>query len=410
MKLKKVVSSLATIGVIAAAVAYFTGHVPPWLKLHHETASPVKPLAKRDLAIAVSVARVEPVDFVETAMVSGSLVPREEVLVAPEIEGLRVLEVMVDEGARVEKGQVLARLVSDTLDAQMAQNDAALARSSASIAQAKSSIDQAEARLKEAKNAFERAKPLKQSGFISDSVFDQRESAARTAEALLIAARDGLAVAEAERKQLEAQRRELEWRRSKVNVTATEGGIVSRRNARMGATAAMNAAEPMFRIVARGEIELDAEVPETLVPRLKVGQLVRVKAPGVEEIEGKVRLVPAEIDKTTRLGRVRILLGDNPALRIGSFARGEIIIARGRGLAVPRAAILYTAEGPTVQTVENAVVVTHRIKTGLEDGQLVEVREGVKQGDLVVAKAGTFLRDGDAVRPTTANKATASGG
>ena len=65
-----------------------------------------------------------------------------------------MLEVLVDEGERVKKGQVLARLVSDTLEAQLAQNDAALARSAAAIAQAQSSIAQAEARLAEARNAL----------------------------------------------------------------------------------------------------------------------------------------------------------------------------------------------------------------------------------------------------------------
>ena len=67
-------------------------------------------------------------DFTETVLVTGSLVPREEILVGPEVEGLRVTEVLADEGERVKKGDVLATLVADTLDAQIAQNDAALAR------------------------------------------------------------------------------------------------------------------------------------------------------------------------------------------------------------------------------------------------------------------------------------------
>jgi HlyD family secretion protein len=61
-------------------------------------------------------------------LVTGSLVAREEVLVGPEVEGLRVTEVLADEGTRVKKGDVLVRLVSDTLEAQLAQHDAALAR------------------------------------------------------------------------------------------------------------------------------------------------------------------------------------------------------------------------------------------------------------------------------------------
>src|SRR3954468_15477624 len=168
------------------------------------------------LAAAVTVARVAPADFVETVLATGSLVAREEILVGPEVEGLRITEVLADEGMRAKKGDVLAKLVADTLDAQLAQNDAALARATATIAQARSAIVQAEARLVESNNAFERAKPLRSAGHMAESAYDSREQAARTAQAQLVAARDGLTAAEAEKAQIEAQRRELAWRRGRT--------------------------------------------------------------------------------------------------------------------------------------------------------------------------------------------------
>ena len=139
------------------------------------------------LAAAVTVVRVAPAHFTETVLATGSLVAREEILVGPEVEGLRITEVLADEGQRVKKGDVLAKLVADTLDAQVAQNDAGLARATAAMAQARSSIVQAEARVVEAGNAFERAKPLRTAGHMSESAYDQREQAARTAEAQLVA-------------------------------------------------------------------------------------------------------------------------------------------------------------------------------------------------------------------------------
>jgi len=350
------------------------------------------------LAAAVTVARVAPADFTATVQATGSLVAREEILVGPEVEGLRVTEVLADEGMRVKKGDVLARLVADTLDAQVAQNDAGQARATAAIAQAKSAIVQAEARLVEARNAFERAKPLKAAGHMAESAYDIREQAARTAEAQLAASRDGLKVAEAEKAQIEAQRRELDWRRGRTEVVAPADGIVSRRMARVGGYAA-GAAEPMFRIVANGEVELDAEVTETRMAAVKVGQPARVEVAGVGEVVGTVRLVSPEVDKATRLGRVRIYLGDNPDLRVGAFARGTVETGASRGLAVPASAILYGPEGPSVQVVRDHRVETRRIKTGLTVGALAEVREGLREGELVVSRSGTFLRDGDAVRP-----------
>jgi RND family efflux transporter MFP subunit len=358
-----------------------------------------KELAKADLfAAVITVARVAPAEFTETVLATGSLVAREEILVGPEVEGLRITEVLADEGQRVKKGDVLARLVADTLDAQVAQNDAALARTAAAIAQAKAAIVQAEARLTESRNAYERAKPLRQAGHMTEAVFDQREQAARTAEAQLVAANDGLKVAEAERAQVEAQRRELTWRRGRIEVTAPADGIISRRMARVGGYAA-GAAEPMFRIVAKGEVELDAEVVETRLGAIAIGQQARVEVAGLGKVTGTVRLVSPEVDKSTRLGRVRIFLGDSPGLRVGAFARAGIATATSSGLGVPASAVLYGPDGATVQVVAGNRVETRRIKTGLAAGALVEVREGLADGDIVVGRAGTFLRDGDTVRP-----------
>ena len=289
---------------------------------------------------------------------------------------MRITEVLADEGSRVKKGDVLARLVADTLDAQLAQNDAGLARSAAAIAQAKAPITQAEARLVESRNALERAKPLRQAGHMTEAVFDQREQAARTADAQLAAAKDGLNLALAEKAQVEAQRRELMWRRGRVEVTAPADGIVSRRMARVGGYAA-GAAEPMFRIVAKAEVELDAEVTETRLASIAIGQIARVEVAGLGTVSGTVRLVSPEVDKATRLGRVRIFLGDNPGLRVGAFARGTIVTANGKGLAVPASAVLYGPDGPSVQVVRAGRVETRRIKTGLAAGALVEVREGL---------------------------------
>ena len=152
-------------------------------------------------------------------------------------------------------------------------------------------------------------------------------------------------MAEAEKAQIEAQRRELNWRRGRTEVVAPADGIISRRMARVGGYAA-GAAEPMFRIVANGEVELDAEVTETRMAAIKVGQTARVEVAGVGAIAGTVRLVSPEVDKATRLGRVRIYLGDNPgAARRRLRPRQRSRRPTSRGLAVPASAVLYGADG-----------------------------------------------------------------
>ncbi|HXF54012.1 MAG TPA: efflux RND transporter periplasmic adaptor subunit [Hyphomicrobiaceae bacterium] len=368
---------------------------------HGAPSPPPQQITAKDMAPAVTVHRVVRATLVETVLVTGTLVPRNEVLVAPEVEGLRVLELHAEEGDRVAKGDLLARLEDETLKAELAQNDATLARAKAAIARARSEIVSAEAREHEATSALERAKPLQKSGYLADSVFDQREAAARTAAAQLVAARDGLALAEAEKAQTEAQRRQIAWRLDKTEIRAPAAGLISRRNARIGGLAS-GAADPMFRIIADGEIELDAEVPETELAKLKIGQKALITIAGVGEVEGKVRLVSPEVDRTTRLGRVRIFLGDDPGLRIGSFGRGSVVTARSDGLVVPASAVRFAPDGPEVQLVEDGRIVTRSLTTGLRSGGLIEVTSGLAEGDVVVAKAGTFLRDGDAVRPVPA--------
>lgn len=155
----------------------------------------------------------------------------------------------------------------------------------------------------------------------------------------------------------------------------------------------------MFRLAQAGEIELEAEVPEADVARIAEGQPARIQIAGAGELEGKVRLVSPEVDKTTRLGKVRIFIGANKALRIGAFGRGIIEVARVRGLSVPAAAVTYAPEGPHVLVVTEDTVRLRRVKVGLQPGQQVEITSGLTEGDLVVAKAATFLRDGDRVRP-----------
>jgi RND family efflux transporter MFP subunit len=402
--MKRFLLILAVLGSAAGAGIFMAPHMAPqlvpYLTAFSDWHASKKTPHKEETAApppAVSVVKATQSDFTEMVVVSGSLVARDEILVAPEVEGFRVLELNVDEADRVKKGDVLAILVQESLDAQLAQNEAALARAEAAISQTQSQIVEASARVAEAQANFERAKPLKTSGYLSGSTYDQREAAAKSAAAQLKAAQDGLRLAEAEKRQVEAQRRELQWRRTNTKVTAPADGLVSRRNARIGGMASA-AAEPMFRIVARGEIELDAEVIETELSKVTVGQKANVDVAGVGGVEGSVRLVSPEVDKQTRLGRVRIFLGADPRLRIGTFARGMIVTANSRGLGVPSAAVIFDTGGTFVQVVRDGRVERRDVDTGLVASGLVEVRRGLNEGDVVVARAGTFLRDGDAVR------------
>ncbi|MBZ6078814.1 efflux RND transporter periplasmic adaptor subunit [Microvirga puerhi] len=357
---------------------------------------------------SVSVMQAVTKEIVERAVVTGTLVSREEIFVAPELEGPRITEILVEEGEAVAKGQVLARLSRDLLETELAQNSASLARAEAAIAQANSQIIQAEAAQVEATQALERTRALIRGGNTTEVQLEQRVSAARAAEGRLAAAKDGLRIADAEKRAAEAQSREIQVRLGRTDIKAPQDGIIARKNAKIGATAS-SAGDPLFRIIAKGEIELEGEVTETQLVRIHEGAPAQVMIDRGRTIEGRVRIISPEVDRTTRLGRVRIALPRDSALRIGAFARGSVEVARETGLTVPLSAILYDAKGPTVQVVVNDHVQTRRVRTGLSAQGAAQIEEGVVSGEAVIARAGSFLRDGDAVRPVIVEATRAEG-
>jgi len=356
---------------------------------------------------AVTVAEARRISFVDNVLVTGSLVPREEVLVGPEIDGHRLTELLSEEGDTVKKGQALAKLSRDILEAQLAQNSASLSKTQAAMDQVRNQIVESEATLRQVEDAFNRVKPLRESGTVSQAAFDERDAAFRTARARLAAQKEGLKLAEAEQQLIRAQRQELEVKLSRTDIRTPAGGIVSRRTARLGAVSS-SSADSLFRIVKDGEIELDAEVPEFYLPKLKPGQRARVEIEGAGERTGTVRLVSQEVSTTSRLGRVRIFLGAAPELRIGMFAKAMIDAGQRDAIGVPSAAVLYQNDGATVLAVADNKVRERAVKPGLLSGDSVEIRDGLKEGEVVVMRAGSLLRGGDLITPVFAERQTAS--
>lgn len=363
-------------------------------------------LAQKAKPPAVTVTEAKKISFVDNVLVTGSLAPREEVLVGPEIDGYRLTELLAEEGDHVKKGQVLAKLSREILEAQLAQNSASLSKTQATIDQVRNQIAESEATLRQAEDAFNRVKPLRESGVASQASFDEREAAFRTARARLAAQKEGLKFAEAEQILMQAQRRELEIKLGRTDIRAPADGIVSRRTARMGAVSS-SSAEPLFRIIKDGEIELDAEAPEFYMTKLKAGQRARIEIEGDGERKGTVRLVSQEVNTSSRLGRVRIFLGGAADLRIGMFAKAMIDAGQRDAVGVPSTAVLYQNDSATVLAVLDGKVRERTVKPGLFAGDSVEIKEGLKEGEVVVMRAGSLLRSGDSISPQFAEKQTA---
>ena len=375
--------------------------------LRHKVLLSVAPVAAGEAAVkpaepiipAVTVVKPKASVVTESVVVSGSLEPREEIMVAAEVDGLSIEELLAEEGDKVEKGQVLARLSKATLEAQLSQNTAQILRAEAAIAQAQSQIAEAEALVAASINARTRAGKLAKSGYGSAATLEQAISANELATARVATAKKFVEASKAEKAVAESQRAELEWRLARADVVAPAAGIVSQRSARLGQIAAM-AGAPMFRLIADGEIELEAEVADVDLPRVKQGQAAQVTPVGYKSaVTGVVRLVMPEVDRVTRLGKIRIALEGEQGLAVGGFAKGYVEVARRDGLTVPLSAVYYQDGAPFVQIVAEGIVRSRAVTIGHVDGDRAEVEHGLSVDDAVVLKAGTFLREGDKVSP-----------
>ncbi|MFB2594454.1 efflux RND transporter periplasmic adaptor subunit [Paracoccus sp. p4-l81] len=357
-------------------------------------------------APAATVARVALAEVQDQVPVSGTLVALNEVLIYPQVQGFEVTELLAQPGDRVDAGQVLARLSADTLRVQQAQAEAEYQRAEAGVAQASNQIAAADASLKQAVAALDRARQLSRSGTASRAVLDQAEAAEANARANAASAGDGLAVARAALAQADAARQIAALNLTRTEITAPVAGIITARDAQIGAVAAA-AGQPLFRLIGGGELELRAEVIETALQGLAAGDPAELRVAGVGAVAGRVRLVPASVDPVTRLGDMRVALDPVQGLRPGLFASGVVVIDKRPALTVPAAAVLERADGAVVQVVQDGVVHTRPVTPGLLWQDRREIREGLAERETVLARAGAFFNDGDAVQPVDAASGTA---
>jgi Cu(I)/Ag(I) efflux system membrane fusion protein len=185
---------------------------------------------------------------------------------------------------------------------------------------------------------------------------------------------------------------------ARLTIRAPRSGVLSELNVREGETVSLGM--PLFRVSGLNPIWLDANVPESLMASLHVGDSVEVTtvARGNKHYTGKVALLPPDIDQMTRTQRVRIELA-NPhgELVPGQFA--SLVIKQksvANALLVPTEAIIATGSGKLVFTVnDDGKFNPNTVTTGLESDSETEVLSGLNAGQQVVV-SGQFLVDSEA--------------
>lgn len=293
----------------------------------------------------------------EQLHVTGSFAAGEMVLVTPQIEGQLVMDFHAEEGDTVKKGQTLVTLNSEAIDIQLQQ---------AVISRDKAAAD------------LERITKLRSTGVETQANFDLTKSTFDLAQAQIAA---------------------LQLNKSRCEIKSPVDGYIATRTVQIGGVA--SASKPaMYQIVRDSEIELQAEVPESELPRVKLGQTASITVNGMAQpVTGEVQLISPQINQQTRIGIVHIAVKSDQRIPLGTFGRATITLAAEEGVGLPMTAVTFGDTGPTVQIVKDGKVQVRKVTTGLVGTDNIEITKGVEAGETFVARAGSFVRDGDAVTP-----------
>ena len=351
--------------LVAAAIGFFASRGEP-------PGQPAAPAAARP-ALSVSVVAPQTLDWPQLLPATGNVVAWQEAVIGPEISNYRITEVLVQVGDAVRRGQVLARIASDTVASELAEAQAAVA--------------ELQAAANEARDNATRARELREKGFYSPQLNTQYQTAQHTAAARLAAA--------------QARQQTVALRMSKTAVLAPDDGVISARGSTVGSLT--QSGQELFRLIRGGRLEWRAEVPSADLDRIQPGQVALLTSPGGERVSGTVRAVAPSVDPQTRNGLVYVDLPANlttrSAVRAGMFARGEFELARRPALTLAQSAVVLREGFAYVFRLDPGDRVTQlKVVVGRRLGERIEIVSGLAPDARVVDSGAGFLADGDRVK------------
>jgi RND family efflux transporter MFP subunit len=357
-----------TLGALAALVALAVA-AALWM---HRVSTPSAPttLAEQQNIPLVSVTSPGVRSVTTNVTFTGAIAARYDMPIGVDGDAGRIVAIYVEAGDHVKRGQLLAKLDDSVLIPQVNRLAAVLEQ-----AKAQAALSAAE---------YRRAKAVAPAGALSAEDVEKRHATEVTDEANV--------------KVAAAQLAEYEARLNRTRVLAPVDGTVLMRKAEVGQIASPGG-DALFRIAKSGEVEMRGQVAEQDLAVLKTGQPASVYITGLSRpFEGRVWLLSAVIDPTTRLGEIRVALPPEPALRPGAFARGSVLVAKAERPVLPQTAVMSDSRGPYVYVINEKSRVERRAVTvgGTIDSGII-ISAGITGEERIVTTAGGFLRDGERV-------------
>jgi len=318
-------------------------------------------------------------------VVVGNLIGDATVSVVPRAAG-RLQEISVRLGDTVRRGQRIAKIEDFELQQQVKQQDAAMEVSQATIRQREADLRLAETNAERSRNLFARQLLPKQT-------LDDTEARYQAAQAQLDLAR-------AQNTQSAARLEELRINLDNTVIVSPVNGFVANRTADPGAFVGQNA--PIVEVVDIGRVRLVANIVEKDLKLIQTGDGTRVGVdayPG-EIFSGRIARVSPVLDPATRTAPIEIEI-PNPGFRLkpGMYARVAITTAEQKdALVVPSNAVVdYAGRRGVFMTVDSETVAFRAVVVGIEEGERVEILDGLIEGDRIVTTGAAGLRDGDRV-------------
>jgi HlyD family secretion protein len=355
---------------------------------------------------AVEAVLVERTDLLETLVVSGRVLARSKASLGSPVTG-RVEAVLVDEGDRVEAGQLLVRLDEREAAAELAEARAQLEKvRGADRRTAEELRTQAALRLSLEERQLARIASLRAEGFVSEREEDDARKARDLAQSALASA-DATAKAAAqggvEERSASAAEAATEARLAQLRVVAPEPGVVLVRSVEPGDV--VSPGKVLLVLALERETQLLAQPDEKNLPSLRVGQKARASADAFPDrsFAAEVISISPGVDVARGTVDVKLRVPDPPEeLRTDMTLSVELEVEKKKGvLVVPLEAVRDAASEPWVLAIRGRRAVRTPVTLGARGGTVAEVSTGLDEGDRIVRLPGP-TKDGQRVRPVLA--------
>ena len=417
---------------------------------------------KRTVGVSVTVEKVERRDLESIVSASGKVQPQRSVDISAETMG-KVVEVYVNEGDLVTRGQLLLQIDPRTLETQVQNREASLASARSQLEQTRAQIQNSKVALSEAEATLTRQEATWKAGLLSREQYERAQNDVERQRTNLNVTLQSIQTQEQVIKQQEANLESAKYDLNKVRMVSPIAGIVTRRNIDVGETAVVgtmnNAGTVLLTIADLSVIETEIEVDETDIPDIKIGQPAKVTIDAIpnQTFSGKVTEVGNSPIQTTgattgRATNFKVTVqidGLVPNVRPGFTCTAVITTAtRQKVVAVPIQALtvrekivdasgeIVKAEVPAGRAGQPAVRVPAQtelkpgqsrkeiegvfiakdgramflpVKVGIAGEKFFEVLSGLSEGDEVITGPFTSvrgMREGDEVKVTSSAPTT----